>query len=234
MRVHGVRHPGPSGRLAALVDERGERSFVTERGAADLAPAGRGEVDLAARDRCPSRARLLALRGTHRRCGRLGLPAWLTSAVPSSASTCPRRVRCSPSASAAPGLGSRAWRPTSSSPTATKRRRSSAGPGRRAWSGLLDHAPLAVVKDGAWGCRVMWREEAGGTLRQLDVAAQRLTGLDSTGAGDGFAAGFLHAFVRAGGASRGSRDLALRQAALAGHKAAALAMRRGRPELLGR
>ncbi len=104
--------------------------------------------------------------------------------------------------------------------------------GRRAWAGLLDDVPLAVVKDGAWGCRVMWRDEASGAARQLDVAAQRLTGLDSTGAGDGFAAGFLHALVLTGRTTRGSRDLGLRRAALAGHKAAALAMRRGRPELL--
>ena len=38
--VHAARHTGPSGRLAALIDDGGERSFVTERGAADaLEPA---------------------------------------------------------------------------------------------------------------------------------------------------------------------------------------------------
>ena len=46
--------------------------------------------------------------------------------------------------------------------------------GRRAWAGLLAHASLVVVKDGAWGCRVLWRDAATGTLRQLDVAAQRV------------------------------------------------------------
>ena len=33
--------------------------------------------------------------------------------------------------------------------------------GRRAWPGLLEHALLVVVKDGAWGCRVLWQEAGG-------------------------------------------------------------------------
>ncbi len=35
VRVHAARHRGASGRLAALIDDDGERSFVTERGVAD-------------------------------------------------------------------------------------------------------------------------------------------------------------------------------------------------------
>ena len=78
--------------------------------------------------------------------------------------------------------------------------------GRRAWPGLLELAPLAVVKDGAWGCRVLWRDAATGTVRQLDVAAQRVGRVDTTGAGDAFAAGFLFTLARAGGLSAGRRD----------------------------
>ena len=87
-------------------------------------------------------------------------------------------------------------------------------PGRRAWVGLLAYGPLVVVKDGAWGCRVLWSED--GATRQLDVAAQSVgQGVDSTGAGDAFAAGFLYSLIRSGGRDVAHRDPALRVAAMA-------------------
>ncbi len=102
--------------------------------------------------------------------------------------------------------------------------------GRRAWVGLLAHAPLVVVKDGVWGCRVLWDEE--GATRQLDVAATRVGAkVDSTGAGDAFAAGFLYSLIGAGGRGVSPQDPVLRRAAMAGHRAASDALRRGRPEI---
>jgi 2-dehydro-3-deoxygluconokinase len=103
--------------------------------------------------------------------------------------------------------------------------------GRRAWPGLLAQAPLVVVKDGAWGCRVLWREDGQGAVRQVDVAAQRVRAVDTTGAGDAFAAGFLAALVRAGGLTSGLRDPVLRRAALSGHRLAAAFLGGDRPEL---
>jgi sugar/nucleoside kinase (ribokinase family) len=103
-------------------------------------------------------------------------------------------------------------------------------PGRRAWARLLRHAALVVVKDGVWGCRVLWAES--GATRQVDVAATRVgRRVDSTGAGDAFAAGFLHSLLRSGGRAALDRDRALRQAAMDGHRAAGAALRRGRPGL---
>jgi sugar/nucleoside kinase (ribokinase family) len=102
--------------------------------------------------------------------------------------------------------------------------------GRRAWARLLDHATLVVVKDGRWGCRVLWNE--GSVTRGLDVAAKRLERkADTTGAGDAFAAGFLYSLLRSGGREAIDRDRALRRAAMAGHRAAGEALRLARPEL---
>jgi sugar/nucleoside kinase (ribokinase family) len=105
--------------------------------------------------------------------------------------------------------------------------------GRRSWARLLGVAPLAVVKDGVWGCRVLRDEE--GAIRQVDVAATRVSGkVDTTGAGDAFAAGFLYSVLGSGGRAAVGRDPALRRAALIGHRTAGEALRRGRPELVVR
>jgi sugar/nucleoside kinase (ribokinase family) len=103
--------------------------------------------------------------------------------------------------------------------------------GRRAWAGLLRQAPLVVVKDGVWGCRVLWRDGERDMSRQLDVAAKRVAGVDSTGAGDAFAAGFLYSLLTSGGRGALAHGQVLRRAALAGHRAAGEALRRGRPEI---
>ena len=103
--------------------------------------------------------------------------------------------------------------------------------GRRAWPQLLAMAPLVVVKDGVAGCRVLWRDVEADAVLQIDVAAKRVGRVDSTGAGDAFAAGFLFALLKPGHRSALSRARSLLGAASAGHRAAADALRRQRPEI---
>jgi sugar/nucleoside kinase (ribokinase family) len=78
---------------------------------------------------------------------------------------------------------------------------------------------------------VLWRGTEHGAILQLDVAAKRMRGVDSTGAGDAFAAGFLYSLMSSGGREVLARHQALRRAAMAGHRAAGSALRRGRPEI---
>ena len=95
-------------------------------------------------------------------------------------------------------------------------------------AGLLEAAPLAIVKRGAGGATLLWRGDAG-TLR-FEVATPALVATDTTGAGDAFDAGFLSAFVAAPADGR-LRPAALRRAALAGHRAAARQLTGGSAEL---
>ena len=229
VQVHAARHPGPSGRLAALIDDDGERSFVTERGMADaLQPA-----DLRG--------------GWLRGADILHVPAYSLFAEPLGAAALE-------AADLARELGALISTDLSSEgPLLTygvRRAKSRIGElapdilfanrpeaaallresGRRAWPRLLRQASLVVVKDGVWGCRVL-RDE-GGATRQIDVAATRVASkVDTTGAGDAFAAGFLYSLLRSGGRSAMGRDQALRRAAMAGHKAAGATLRRARPAL---
>lgn len=229
VHLHAARHPGPSGRLAALIDERGERSFVTERGAADqLAPA----------DLRPS-----WLRGAEV----LHVPAYslLNEPIGSAALAAADRARgtgaiisadlSSEGPLLAYGVRRSRARLAELAPDILFANRAEAAAllregGRRAWARLLGQAALVVVKDGVWGCRVLWAE--GKVTRQVDVAATRVgRRVDTTGAGDAFAAGFLFSLLGSGGRDAMDRDRALRRAAMAGHRAAGAALRRGRPQL---
>jgi sugar/nucleoside kinase (ribokinase family) len=229
VRVHAVRRAGPSGRLAALIDERGERSFVTQRGVADeLEAADLRDAWLRGADvlHVPAYSLLAEpIGGAALRAGALAresgglLSLDLSSAGPLRAYGV-RRVRA---------------RIAELGPDVLFANRDEAAAllrdtGRRAWTRLLEHAPLAVVKDGVWGCRVLWQED--GLRRQDDVAAASVgQAIDTTGAGDAFAAGFLHSLLASGGRAAMAHDRALRRAAMSGHKAAAEALRRGRPEI---
>jgi ribokinase len=95
-------------------------------------------------------------------------------------------------------------------------------------SGLLDSAPIAVVKRGAGGATILARGDTA-PLR-FEVATPALTATDTTGAGDAFDAGFLVSFLSEPPDGR-TRLAALRRAALAGHRAATRQLSSGSPEL---
>ena len=95
--------------------------------------------------------------------------------------------------------------------------------------GLLDSAPLAIVKRGPGGATVLARGLAG--PHRFEVATPALAATDTTGAGDAFDAGFLAMYLGAPADSR-TRPATLRRAALAGHKAAARQLGAGSSELV--
>jgi sugar/nucleoside kinase (ribokinase family) len=102
------------------------------------------------------------------------------------------------------------------------------GPGRAAAGRLLGLAPMVVIKAGAAGCRVL---AAGGV--DFDVATKPLVATDTTGAGDAFDAGFLHALIAGGYVTdRIASPALLRRAAMAGHKSAARLLTSVRAELV--
>jgi sugar/nucleoside kinase (ribokinase family) len=92
---------------------------------------------------------------------------------------------------------------------------------------LVEIARLVVIKEGAEGSRLLWRD--GTDTRELDIATTPLSTDDTTGAGDAFAAGFLFSLLRAGAIPWTAA--ALRRSALAGHRSAATLLRGTRPEL---
>lgn len=93
---------------------------------------------------------------------------------------------------------------------------------------LLDFAEMAVVKRGSRGATAMARG-AGRPLR-LDVPTVALAVADTTGAGDAFNAGFLYGWFAARGAGR-SLAVSLRSATLKGHRTAARHLTTARAEV---
>ena len=90
--------------------------------------------------------------------------------------------------------------------------------GARRTDGLLDLAPIAVVKRGRQGATVLARAD-GGNLIRLEIATTPLSATDTTGAGDAFDAGFLAAWLAA--RRRGlAQPAALRRGAVAGNRTA--------------
>jgi sugar/nucleoside kinase (ribokinase family) len=101
--------------------------------------------------------------------------------------------------------------------------------GRSAVEGLLEFAPMAVVKRGPKGATVLATE--GERSLRFEVATQKVQVLDTTGAGDAFDAGFLVGWFAARAAGR-SVPTALQRAALAGHRAATRQLTTPRAELV--
>lgn len=231
--LHIVRVAAPTARLLALVDLSGERSFVTERAAADRLSA----ADVRA--------------GWFRGSGALHLPGYslYNRPVSEAASEAVRLIRAR-NGNAAPivsiDLSSRgpllafgrqaAWELIGGlAPDVLFANASEAVALARAAASrkLLELAPTVVIKEGSSGCRILWRDPSDAVL-QLVVATTPVATTDTTGAGDAFAAGFLFTLLGGPATQPSFPPLSaalLRRAALAGHRSAANLLRGARPEL---
>jgi sugar/nucleoside kinase (ribokinase family) len=219
-RVAGAR----TGRVGVLVMPGGERSFVTERGAADrleapdLRPAWFAGADA------------------------LHVPAYslLTEPLGTAATAAIQLAR---EANAAVSLDLASTGPLLAGGRGAARRlivesapdllfatavEAEALLASAAVEGLLDLAPMAVIKRGSKGATVL--ALTGGERVRLEVATTPVATADTTGAGDAFDAGFLVGWFAARRAGIGS-TAALRRAAVAGHRAAARQIASPRPEL---
>jgi sugar/nucleoside kinase (ribokinase family) len=220
-----VRVPGArTGRIGVLVNPDGERSFVTDRGAAlqlrasDLRAAWFARADAVHMPVYSLLDEPLSLAG--RRAIQLGRGAGAVVSI-DLASIGPLLAR-----------GRRAARalldeiaPDLLFATASE---AEGFLGRYAVEGLLEVAPVAVVKRGSKGATVLARESES-NLR-FEVATAHINATDTTGAGDAFDAGFLVAWFTARAAGK-SLPSSLQRAALSGHRAAARQLTSTRPEL---
>jgi ribokinase len=219
-RVAGV----PTGRIGVFVAPGGERSFVADRGAADLLKpddlraawfAGADALHLPVYSLLGS-----PLGEAGRRAVELARDAGAVVSV-DLASIGPllaggRRAARTLIAEVAPEL---------LFATASE---AEAFVGRRSVDDLLDYAATAIVKRGRKGATVLTRV---GTQRvRFEVATEHLEASDSTGAGDAFDAGFLVGWFAAQAAGR-SLPASLQRAAVAGHRAAVRQLSTPRPEL---
>jgi sugar/nucleoside kinase (ribokinase family) len=100
--------------------------------------------------------------------------------------------------------------------------------GRDTVEGLLEFAPIAVVKRGPGGATLLAVED--GRRLRFEVATKSVQAIDTTGAGDAFDAGFLVGWFAARAAGR-SMTASLQRAALVGHRAARRQLTSPRPEL---
>lgn len=234
--VHPVRARGRTPRLLAMIDEQGERSFITDRSVADqlpparLRPAWLAHVDglhvpaYSLLNGSLPQAAMAAARVVHAKGGSVSvdlashlplLARGRVAAVAAVGAVEPDLVFANTSEAAAlTGL-----RPVRGSTTLDER--------------LLEVAPLVIVKQGVSGCRVVWRTQAGEAALAIDVATRPISATDTTGAGDAFDAGFLYALLSSGHRRGSAVDgTTLRRAALAGHRAAARVLTRPRTELV--
>jgi sugar/nucleoside kinase (ribokinase family) len=219
-RIAGAR----TGRIGVLVSPDGERSFVQDRGAAELLTPGELRAAwFAGADaiHLPIYSLLGGPLGdAGRRALELGRAAGalvsidLASIAPLMAGG--RRAARALVSEIAPDLLF----------ATTPEAEALLGGGRL--DGLLEFASIAVVKRGSKGATVLARDGAG-TLR-FEVATAALAAIDTTGAGDAFDAGFLVGWFSARAAGR-SLSASLHRAALAGHRAAARQLSLPRAEL---
>jgi sugar/nucleoside kinase (ribokinase family) len=209
VRVAGAR----TGRIGVFVETGGERSFVTDRGAAlrlrpeDLRPdwfVGVEAVHLPAYsllEQPLGRAGMVAIR-LARDAGAL-VSVDLSSSAPLLAKG--RRAARALIREAAPDL------------LFATRDEARALVGAKNDVGLLDLAPVAVVKRGRKGATVLSRDGTD-TLR-FEIATTPIRTMDTTGAGDAFDAGFLAAWLDA--RRRGlAPSAALQRGAVAGNRTA--------------
>lgn len=206
-----VVHPAPTARLVVQLSGGGERSFITQRGAADLLVPG---------DLDPVWFR--GVRVLH-----LPLYSLINEPLGSAARRAVALVRS--------GAGLVSVDLASVGPLeafglrATERLLRAVAPdilfantaeaalfGARTWPArLLELAPVVVVKQGASGCEVIME---GG--RRFRVATKPLTVSDTTGAGDAFDAGFLLRLLESDVPGAPLTAARLRSAVVAGNRAA--------------
>jgi sugar/nucleoside kinase (ribokinase family) len=218
LRVTGER----TGRIAVIVGG-GERSFVADRGAADQLRAADLKADWfagAALLHLPAYSLVAALGPAARRGIELARAAGAIVSV-DLASVGPLMEGGRRSAVAM-------VKETSPDLLLATFAEAEALLGRHAPDGLLDLAPVAVVKRGPRGATVLARE--GDDHVRFEVATERLLAADTTGAGDAFDAGFIVDWLASRAAGR-SMTTGLRRAAVAGHRAAARHLVADRPEL---
>jgi sugar/nucleoside kinase (ribokinase family) len=222
IRVAGAR----TGRIGVLVGPDGERSFVQDRGAAllltpdDLRPDWFAKADVVHIPTYSLLGEPLGLAGRRavelaREAGAF-VSADLSSIVPLLAQG--RRSARDLIAGIAPDI---------LFATASE---SDALLGTYRPDGLLDFAPVAVVKRGPKGVTVLSRGEDGAPPLRFEVATRQVVATDTTGAGDAFTAGFLVGWLAARSAGRSTAN-ALQRAALSGHRAAARQLSAPRPEI---
>ncbi len=222
VRARVIRAAGrPTGRIGVLVAPGGERSFVADRGAADLLHV----EDLRA--------------SWFRRADAVHLPAYSLLGDPlGAAGRAAIELGRSEGAIVSVDLAS-------IGPLLARGRRAAAELirsvradilfataaeteallGRYAIERLLEYAPLAVIKRGSSGATVLERG-----LPPQEVATTAIAAADTTGAGDAFDAGFLVAWLTARRAGR-IPPSALHRAVLAGHRTAARQLATERPEI---
>jgi sugar/nucleoside kinase (ribokinase family) len=219
-RVAGAR----TGRIGVVVEPGGERSFVADRGAADLLKPD----DLRAAWFVGADALHLPIYSL------LGTPLGQAGRRAIELARAAGAVVSLDLASTAPLLagGRRAARaliaeiaPDILFAAATE---AEAIQGGRGVEGLLEFASMAVVKRGSKGATVLAR--VGDARTRFEVATEHLPIADATGAGDAFDAGFLVGWFAARAAGR-SLPTSLQRAAVAGHRAAARHLSTPRPEL---
>jgi sugar/nucleoside kinase (ribokinase family) len=223
--VRVVRVAGaPTGRIGVLVSPDGERSFVADRGAADLLPPEAIHPEW-----------FRALDALH-----LPIYSLLGDPIGRAARRAIELVRSAGGAisldlassgplmatgrHAATSLISEV-RPDILFATASE---AEALLGPRPLADLLSLAPIALVKRGPAGAAVL--VDQGGDRLRFDIATERIAATDSTGAGDAFDAGALVAWLAAPAGDR-RRPAVLRRAAHAGQRAAIRQLTGPRPEL---
>ena len=227
VRTHLVAKRAPTARIVALVEPGGERTFVTDRGAADLLVpsdlrprwfAGAAALHLPAYGLYSDRLASAAQRAVE-----LGRDAGAVVSVDL--------------ASRQPILdlgAAEAWaRVAAVEPDIlfANEMEAAAILDGRSERELLDLAPLVAVTLGGAGSRVLARRGSSDVPLVVEVPTRPVAVTDTTGAGDAFAAGFLVRLLGPRG-SPSTTAASLRQSARSGHRSAARLLSNARRSII--